>query len=560
VPTVQGDKASDFTASDILSAKLWQPRADRPPLGIDLACTKVAVDFQNITAGNADTVIRQSLEILREAINTDAVFLVLLDGHGERIDSIASAKGPFAQCRPEVLKGEPLDVLPWIRSRLEHVRILEIRDTVKVKPEQASDAERLAGLDIRSLLLIAFAVQGTVRGFLAFATSSPRDGWDVNLHLLLKLVGTSLACGLEKVSLADRLADMQERQEMALPCANDGLWDYDAQTNHTWFSPRWKGMLGFAEGDVITSPDWHRMVHPEDLARVSAAMRDHIAGKLPMFESVHRLKKEGLDYHSEAHQQKNNRKHPDQFIMGNPAGNPDPQAGGQHGERSDNQGHEGIDVPKRKRRQVRDPPAVYDIGQGSEKRGYDNQRAGIADRQMNGQSKQNHHERYGDYSTPDAEKSREGAAGQTDQQQRSASQATGFLRRKVRVKEKEFQGHHDLHQTKETLEPDSGEFRRKRRTCYRPDHPPHDEVSDLTPVHIPPLSMTQGTAESRWNDYGQTGTERGVNDEIRCESGKAEAPEKKRDQDDSAPDPQQTCQKTGQRAKENEHDEDVGSE
>ena len=287
---VQGESLPEFTASDVLSSKLWQSRVERPPLGIDLACTKIAVDFQNITAGNADAVIRQSLDILREATNTDAVFLALLDGHGERIDSVAVAKGPFAQCRPEVLKGESLDALPWIRSRLEHVRILEIRDTVNVKAEQAGDSERLAGLDIRSLLLIAFAVQGTVRGFLAFVSSTPRDGWDVNLHLLLKLVGTSLACGLEKVSLADRLADMQERQEMALPCANDGLWDYDAQTNFTWFSPRWKGMLGFAENDVITSPDWHRMVHPEDLARVSAAMRDHIAGKTPMFESVHRLK------------------------------------------------------------------------------------------------------------------------------------------------------------------------------------------------------------------------------------------------------------------------------
>ena len=91
VPTVQGDKLPEFTASDVLSTKLWQPRADRPPLGIDLACTKVAVDFQNISAGNADAVIRQSLEILREAINTDAVFLVLLDGHGERrINGIAN--------------------------------------------------------------------------------------------------------------------------------------------------------------------------------------------------------------------------------------------------------------------------------------------------------------------------------------------------------------------------------------------------------------------------------------------------------------------------------------
>jgi len=290
VPTVQGESFPEFTASEVLSPKLWQQRAERPPLGIDITCTKVAVDFQNISAGNADAVIRQNLDVLREATNTDAVFLALLDGHGERIDSLATSKGPFAQCRPEVLKGEHLEALPWIRSRLEHVRILEIRDTVGVRPEQASDAARLAALDIRSLLLIAFAVQGTVRGFLAFASSTPRDGWDVNLHLLLKLVGTSLATGLEKVSLADRLADMQERQDMALPCANDGLWDYDAQGNRTWFSPRWKTMLGFAEDDVITSPDWHRMVHPEDLVRVSASMRDHIAGKTPMFESVHRLK------------------------------------------------------------------------------------------------------------------------------------------------------------------------------------------------------------------------------------------------------------------------------
>ncbi len=290
MPTLQGESLLEFTASDLLSPKLWQQRAERPPLGIDITCTKVAVDFQNISAATADAVIRQNLDILREATSTDAVFLALLDGHGERIDSLATSKGPFAQCRPEVLKGEHLDSLPWIRSRLEHVRILEIRDSVAVRPEQASDASRLADLDIRSLLLIAFAVQGTVRGFLAFASATPRDGWDVNLHLLLKLVGTSLATGLERISLSDRLADLQERQEMALPCANDGLWDYDAQGNRTWFSPRWKAMLGFAEDDVITSPDWHRMVHPEDLARVSAAMRDHISGKTPMFESVHRLK------------------------------------------------------------------------------------------------------------------------------------------------------------------------------------------------------------------------------------------------------------------------------
>jgi len=290
VPTVQSEHLQDFTASDILSSSLWQPQAKRPPLGIDITCTKVAVDFQNLTADNADAVIRQNLDILREATGTDVVFLALLDGTGDHVDSIAASRSMFADCRPEMLRGESLDSLPWIRSRLEHVRIVEFRDTTTVRTDQAADAARLAGLNIRSLLLIAFGVQGVVRGFLAFAAAGPRDGWDVNLHLLLKLVGTSLASGLERIALAERLAGAQERQELSLPCANDGLWDYDAMNNRTWFSPRWKAMLGYAEDDTVVSPDWTRLVHPEDLPRVSALMRDHLAGKTEMFESIHRLK------------------------------------------------------------------------------------------------------------------------------------------------------------------------------------------------------------------------------------------------------------------------------
>ncbi len=290
MPTVQGDQLQDFTASDILSPKLWQPPTSRPALGVDITCTKVAVDFQNLTAATADAVIRQNLEILREATGTDVVFLALFDNPGANIDSVAASRSVFAGCRPESLRGKSLDELPWIRSRLEHVRIIEFRDTHAVRAEQAADAARLAELDIRSLLLIAFGVQGVVRGFLAFGSAQPRESWDVNLHLLLKLVGTSLASGLERIALAERLAIIQERQELSLPCANDGLWDYDATNNRTWFSPRWKEMLGYAHDDVIASPDWTRMVHPDDLPRVSNMMREHLAGKSEMFESVHRLR------------------------------------------------------------------------------------------------------------------------------------------------------------------------------------------------------------------------------------------------------------------------------
>ena len=40
MPTVQSEQLQDLTASDILSPKLWEPQAKRPPLGIGITCTK----------------------------------------------------------------------------------------------------------------------------------------------------------------------------------------------------------------------------------------------------------------------------------------------------------------------------------------------------------------------------------------------------------------------------------------------------------------------------------------------------------------------------------------
>ena len=132
MPSDQNYRVPEFTASDILSPKLWQPDVTRPPLGIDITCTKVAVDFQNLTAESADAVIRQNLGILREATGTDVVFMALFDPACTKIDSIVSSRAVFARCRPEVLKDEPLDIhhpaLPQTPSLAEFVQSHRLRD------------------------------------------------------------------------------------------------------------------------------------------------------------------------------------------------------------------------------------------------------------------------------------------------------------------------------------------------------------------------------------------------------------------------------------------------
>ncbi len=49
-------------------------------------------------------------------------------------------------------------------------------------------------------------------------------------------------------------------------------------------------MLGYDETDVGQAPDWRTLVHSDDMSRVQAAIRDHVAGKTPIFESMHRMR------------------------------------------------------------------------------------------------------------------------------------------------------------------------------------------------------------------------------------------------------------------------------
>jgi diguanylate cyclase (GGDEF)-like protein/PAS domain S-box-containing protein len=285
-----GDQDREFTASDILSSQRWSASAARPKFGLDVSCTKIAVDFQNLDAATAREVIGRNLDLLREAAGTDVVFFATYDQAGETIYTVEVAKGLFTQCSPEVLRGERLERFPWIAERLEHTKILELRDTLRARPEMAGEAQRFGELGMRAVLLVGLGVRGRRYGFLGLATIEPCTTWDVNFHLLLKLVSTSLGCGLERIALEREIAHMTERHELSMPCANDGLWDYDVRRNRTWFSPRWKTMLGYAEDELNSSPDWHKLVHPEDLARVSQLLREHINGRSPIFESVHRLR------------------------------------------------------------------------------------------------------------------------------------------------------------------------------------------------------------------------------------------------------------------------------
>lgn len=82
----------------------------------------------------------------------------------------------------------------------------------------------------------------------------------------------------------------EERWQLALRGSNDGIWDWNVQTNEVFFSARWKTMLGYGEDEISHHlEEWAKRVHPEDRAWVMQAIQDHFDQKTPFYVTEHRV-------------------------------------------------------------------------------------------------------------------------------------------------------------------------------------------------------------------------------------------------------------------------------
>ena len=95
----------------------------------------------------------------------------------------------------------------------------------------------------------------------------------------------------ERERISQALANSEERFELAMRGANDGLWDYDLINQRVYFSPRWKSMIGHEEHEVGTTPDeWTSRLHPDDRDAAVGVLEAHLAGMTDAFEVVFRFR------------------------------------------------------------------------------------------------------------------------------------------------------------------------------------------------------------------------------------------------------------------------------
>ncbi|NIM50580.1 MAG: EAL domain-containing protein [Gemmatimonadales bacterium] len=87
------------------------------------------------------------------------------------------------------------------------------------------------------------------------------------------------------------LRESEERYALAARGANDGLWDWNLETNEVYYSDRWKSILGYGEAEIEPNIEaWLGRVHLDDLERVRGELDAHVEGRSSHYDNEHRIR------------------------------------------------------------------------------------------------------------------------------------------------------------------------------------------------------------------------------------------------------------------------------
>ena len=97
--------------------------------------------------------------------------------------------------------------------------------------------------------------------------------------------------------------DLLDRYNLAIKGTNDGIWDWDLNTDTVVFSARWMEILGH-EKDALPNKfkTWEDNVHPDDLEMALKPVKDYLSGKTTQLgETVYSMKLKSGEYIYTAH-------------------------------------------------------------------------------------------------------------------------------------------------------------------------------------------------------------------------------------------------------------------
>ena len=180
-------------------------------------------------------------------------------------------------------------------SHKDRVFIMHRDDLLEIGDEQG--VELLDSLRVSNLVYAPMILFGEVVGGLGLINvPGPYTVYIEEMDLLGR-IGELIAVARDRQEAEDALRASEERYQLAMDAASDGLWDWDVVNDSMYFSPRYQIMLGYQPGELLTTISaWKRLVHPDDKQMAMSFFDQQLAGSNAGFQFVYRIRRKNGSY------------------------------------------------------------------------------------------------------------------------------------------------------------------------------------------------------------------------------------------------------------------------
>ncbi|NUN67274.1 PhnD/SsuA/transferrin family substrate-binding protein (plasmid) [Pseudanabaena biceps] len=175
-----------------------------------------------------------------------------------------------------------LEEFEIINQQTQYAREFPFALSTRLYPEWAFAASRQVEQNLAERVAIALLQISQLDPNTALAAHS--QGWTVPLnyepvHECHKELNLGAYADKNRINF-----------DLAIKGSDDGLWDWNIETNEMFFSERWKQMLGYTDYEITNHrQQWEQLIHRDDLAQVRAHTHNYLQGNISEYASEHRL-------------------------------------------------------------------------------------------------------------------------------------------------------------------------------------------------------------------------------------------------------------------------------